>query len=169
MHMPHACEPLLAGWIASASIQQCMPGTTQPNNDRTHPSPASNCLRGGLLVLSSTMAETTTMTMITRTRAHKQLSTDIQLRPLTTTAPLPPFKCETEGTNFFHFIFYFIIYMLARRHLALRGALSTLEYMYIRSLDRLSAGLVSTGPATGKQLRWTGLCRSGSRLCRYVE
>lgn len=52
-------------------------------------------------------------------------------------APLPRFKCKTEGINFFHFIFYFIIYMLTRRHLALRGALSTLEYMYIHSLDRL--------------------------------
>src|ERR1700733_3907435 len=64
MHMPHACEPLLAGWIASASIQQCMPGTTQPNNDRgqrsadtanTDPSPQlppslpSNARRRGLI------------------------------------------------------------------------------------------------------------------------
>jgi hypothetical protein len=95
---------------------------------------------------------------------------------LTTTAPLPHLKCEMEGTNFFHFIFYFIIYMLTCRHLSLQGALSTLEYMYMPSLDWLyngldkpSVGLVTTGPATGKQLRWTSLCWSSSWLCRYVE
>src|ERR1700733_5520125 len=39
MHMPHACEPLLAGWIASASIQQCMPGMTQQCQQRPMPTP----------------------------------------------------------------------------------------------------------------------------------
>lgn len=63
--------------------------------------------------------------------------TDNATPTLTTTVPLPRLKCEMEGTSFFYFIFYFIIYMLARRHLALRGALSTLEYMYIPGLDRL--------------------------------
>ena len=53
---------------------------------------------------------------------------DNAMLTLTTTAPLPHLKYKMEGTNFFHCIFYFIIYMLAHRHLALWGALSTLEY-----------------------------------------
>src|ERR1700733_14263787 len=76
---------------------------------------------------------------------HQRDTTTTTITANTTTTVTTSTRSETEGTNFFHFIFYFIIYMLARRHLALRGALSTLEYMYIRSLDRLSAGLVSTG------------------------